>query len=104
MTKENIVITHAHRTAVGSLSKSLKNINAFQLGANVISEILKKSKINKDEIDEVVLGQVLTGGTGQNPADDGVLPPRCGEGSPVSAPSAVRDPQAPVPRRIRPPA
>ena len=68
MTKENIVITHAHRTAVGSLSKSLKNINAFQLGANVISEILKKSKINKDEIDEVVLGQVLTGGTGQNPA------------------------------------
>ncbi len=68
MIKDNIVITHALRTAVGSLSKSLKNINAFELGANVISEILKKSKLDKDEIDEIVLGQVLTGGTGQNPA------------------------------------
>ncbi len=65
---DKIVITQAQRTAVGSLNKSLKNIEAYELGAKVISEILKKSKLNKDEIDEVVLGQVLTGGTGQNPA------------------------------------
>ncbi len=65
---DNIVITQAQRTAVGSLNKSLKNIEAYELGAKVISEILKKSNLNKDEIDEVVLGQVLTGGTGQNPA------------------------------------
>ncbi len=68
MSKDKIVITQAKRTAVGSLSKSLKNIEAYQLGAKVISEILKKSQLNKEEIDEVVLGQVLTGGTGQNPA------------------------------------
>ena len=68
MSKDKIVITHAHRTAVGSLSKSLKNIEAYKLGAKVILEILKKSNINKQEIDEVILGQVLTGGTGQNPA------------------------------------
>ena len=65
---DKIVITQAQRTAVGSLNKSLKNIEAYELGAKVISEILKKSKLNKDEIDEVVLGQVLTGGAGQNPA------------------------------------
>ena len=68
MSKNKIIIAQAQRTAVGSLSKSLKNIEAYQLGARVISEILKKSQINKEEIDEVVLGQVLTGGAGQNPA------------------------------------
>ena len=68
MSKDKIVITQAKRTAVGSLSKSLKNIEAYQLGAKVISEIIKKSQFNEEEIDEVVLGQVLTGGTGQNPA------------------------------------
>ena len=68
MHNDKIVITQAQRTAVGSLSKSLKNIEAYKLGAKVISEILKKSQINKEEIDEVILGQVLTGGTGQNPA------------------------------------
>ena len=68
MSKDKIVITQAKRTAVGSLSKSLKNIEAYQLGAKVISEILKKSQLKKEDIDEVVLGQVLTGGAGQNPA------------------------------------
>jgi acetyl-CoA C-acetyltransferase len=65
---DKIVITQAYRTAIGSLNKTLKNVEAYKLGSRVILEILKKSKINESEIDEVVLGQVLTGGTGQNPA------------------------------------
>jgi acetyl-CoA C-acetyltransferase len=68
MNKKDIVITSASRTAVGSLGKSLKNIPSEELGAAVISEAIKKSKIKKDEVDEVIMGQVLTGGAGQNPA------------------------------------
>ena len=68
MKKNKIVITGACRTAVGSLGKSLKNIKSHELGAATISEALIRSKLKKTEIDEVVLGQVLTGNTGQNPA------------------------------------
>ncbi len=68
MNKSEVVITSAIRTAVGSLGKSLKNIPSEELGSAVISEAIKKSKINTSEIDEVIMGQVLTGGTGQNPA------------------------------------
>ena len=64
----SVVITSAVRTAVGSLGKSLKNLPANDLGASVISSSIEKSKLKKDEIDEVIMGQVLTGGTGQNPA------------------------------------
>jgi acetyl-CoA C-acetyltransferase len=68
MNNKDIVITSALRTAVGSLGKSLKNIPAAELGSTVISESIKNSKLKNDEIDEVIMGQVLTGGTGQNPA------------------------------------
>jgi acetyl-CoA C-acetyltransferase len=64
----SVVITSAVRTAVGSLGKSLKNISAHELGASVISESVKRSKINASDIDEIIMGQVLTGGAGQNPA------------------------------------
>ena len=63
-----VVITSANRTAVGSLGKSLKNIPANELGSSVISESIKRSKIKPDDVDEVIMGQVLTGGTGQNAA------------------------------------
>tara|TARA_B100000941_G_scaffold288390_1_gene265198 strand:+ start:1442 stop:2614 length:1173 start_codon:yes stop_codon:yes gene_type:complete len=63
-----ISITSAARTAVGSLGKSLKNNSAEELGAATIIENISRSKINKDEVDEVIFGQVLTGGAGQNPA------------------------------------
>jgi acetyl-CoA C-acetyltransferase len=53
---------------VGSLGKSLKNIPGHELGSAVISETIKQSNISKEDIDEVIMGQVLTGGTGQNPA------------------------------------
>jgi len=64
----SVVITSATRTAVGSLGKSLKNTPANELGSSVISEAIKRSKLKPDDIDEVIMGQVLTGGTGQNPA------------------------------------
>ncbi len=65
---KNVVITSAKRTAVGSLGKSLKNIKAEELGSAVISEAINESKLKKSEVDEVIMGQVLTGGSGQNPA------------------------------------
>ncbi len=68
MTENDIVITSANRTAVGSLGKSLKNISGEELGSSVISEAIKRSKIKPSEVDEIIMGQVLTGGTGQNPA------------------------------------
>jgi acetyl-CoA C-acetyltransferase len=64
----SVVITSATRTAVGSLGKTLKNIPANELGSAVISESIKRSKLKNEDVDEVIMGQVLTGGTGQNPA------------------------------------
>jgi len=63
-----VVITEAKRTAVGSLGKSLRNIQSFELGATVIKEFFNNSSLKKNDIDEVILGQVLTSGLGQNPA------------------------------------
>ncbi len=68
MNIKDIVITSALRTAVGTLGKSLKNISAKDLGSAVISELIKQCKLKSDEVDEVIMGQVLTGGAGQNPA------------------------------------
>ena len=65
---KTVVITSAMRTAIGSLGKSLKNISGDELGSTVIKENIKRSKISPEDVDEVILGQVLTGGTGQNPA------------------------------------
>ena len=64
----SVVITSAVRTAVGSLGKSFKNISAHELGSEVIKSAIKFSKINSKEVDETILGQVLTGSMGQNPA------------------------------------
>ena len=65
---KNIIITSCSRTAVGSLGKTLKNVKSEDLGAAVISNEIKNSKLSSNDIDEVIMGQVLTGGTGQNPA------------------------------------
>ncbi len=64
----SVVITSAVRTAIGSLGRSLKNVSGDELGSTVISEAIRASNIQKDEVDEIIMGQVLTGGTGQNPA------------------------------------
>jgi acetyl-CoA C-acetyltransferase len=63
-----IVIVAATRTALGSFGGSLSSVPAHRLGAEVIASLLQKTGINRDQIDEVILGQVLTAGSGQNPA------------------------------------
>ena len=65
---KDVLITSAKRTAVGSLGKSLKNVNAADLGSAVITSVIDELKIKSSDIDEVIMGQVLTGGSGQNPA------------------------------------
>ena len=65
---KEVVIVSAVRTPIGTYKGSLKDIKTDQLGSIVIEEILKKSKFDKTDIDEVIMGQVLTAGAGQNPA------------------------------------
>ena len=65
---KNVVITSAKRTAIGSFGKTLKNIKAEELGSTVISNIVDESNIKKSDFDEIIVGQVLTAGSGQNPA------------------------------------
>src|SRR5438445_2104774 len=64
----DIVITHATRTAIGKFGGSLAKIPAPDLGAAVIRALLAQSGIKPEQISEVILGQVLTAGSGQNPA------------------------------------
>ena len=67
-TNKNIVITSAARTAIGSFKGSLKDMQATDLGASVIKSVIKKSNLDFKDIDELIMGQVLTASTGQNPA------------------------------------
>jgi acetyl-CoA C-acetyltransferase len=80
-----IFIVSASRTAVGSLGKSLKNISAHNLGSSVISDVIKKINLNPKEIDEVVLGQVLSSAEGQNPARQAAIK----SGIPIETPAYV---------------
>ena len=66
--QKNVVITAAARTAIGTFRGSLKNLQAHDLGSVVIKETIKKSKLNSNDVDEIIMGQVLTGASGQNPA------------------------------------
>ena len=66
--KHEIVIVAATRTALGSFGGSLSSVPAHKLGAEVIASLLQKTGVNNDQVDEVILGQVLTAGSGQNPA------------------------------------
>jgi len=64
----NVVITSAIRTAIGTFCGSLKDMQANNLGALVIKAVMKKLNLNPDNVDELIMGQVLTSATGQNPA------------------------------------
>ena len=68
MTTNEVVIVSAVRTAVGSFGGALQNISAPKLGAIVIKDALQKAGIEFDQIDEVIMGNVLQAGLGQNPA------------------------------------
>ena len=80
---KKIIISSAVRTAIGSFGKTLKNTSAVELGSAVIYEAMKKSKIRPSEVDEVIMGQVLTAGCGQNPARQSAIK----SGVPVEKPS-----------------
>ncbi len=80
---KEVVIVSAVRTPIGAYKGSLKNIRPDQLGSIVIKGVLNKSNFSKEEIDEVILGQVLTAGNGQNPARQASIK----AGIPVSKPA-----------------
>jgi acetyl-CoA C-acetyltransferase len=65
---ENIVIVAAARTAIGNFNGTLANLPATTLGAKVIANLLERTGLQPNQVDEVILGQVLTAGVGQNPA------------------------------------
>ena len=68
MKDEDIVIVGAARTPVGSFNGSLSSLPAHQLGEVAIRAALERAGVKADEVDEVIMGQVLTAGQGQNPA------------------------------------
>ena len=70
---ESVVIVAAKRTAVGKFGGAFNNVSAADLGATVIRSLLESTGISGDQIDEVILGQVLTAGVGQNPARQSVI-------------------------------
>ena len=85
MSKKSIevVIVSATRTPIGTYKGSLKKLRCNELGSIVIKDVLKKSKYTADEIDEVIMGQVLTAGVGQNPARQAAI----NAGIPISKPA-----------------
>jgi len=87
MTKEldDVVITSALRTPIGTYRASLKEISADKLGSICIKEVIKNSKLKADDIEQVVMGQVLTAAAGQNPARQALV----NAGIPVSKPAHI---------------
>ena len=81
----DVVITAALRTPIGTYKGSLKGLSADKLGALAIKESVYKSKLKSDDIDEVIMGHVLTSGLGQNPARQASIQ----AGIPVSKPAHI---------------
>ncbi len=65
---DSVVIVNSKRTSVGSFQGSLSSLPAPKLGAQVIKNLLETTSIKKEEVDEVIMGEVLTAGVGQAPA------------------------------------
>ena len=82
---DDVVITSALRTPIGTYKGSLKSISADKLGALAIKEVVYSSKLKVDEVDEVIMGHVLTSGLGQNPARQASIH----AGIPVSKPAHI---------------
>ena len=79
----DIVIVAAARTAVGKFGGSLSKIPASDLGAIVLKALLERARLTGDQVSEVILGQVLQAGTGQNPARQAVIKAGLGNGVPA---------------------
>ncbi|PID46188.1 MAG: acetyl-CoA C-acyltransferase [Proteobacteria bacterium] len=70
---DDVVIVAASRTAIGNFGGTLAGVPAQQLGAKVVADLLAKTGVDGGSVDEVILGQVLTAGSGQNPARQSVI-------------------------------
>jgi len=70
---DSVVIVAAARTAVGKFGGAFNNVSAVELGATVIRSLLERTRVKGEQINEVILGQVLTAGVGQNPARQSVI-------------------------------
>ena len=81
----DIVLTAALRTPIGTYKGSLKNLSADKLGTVAIKEVIHKSKLKPEDVDEVIMGQVLTAAAGQNPARQAAIH----SGIPVSKPAHI---------------
>lgn len=68
MSNIEVVIASAARTPIGSFNGSLKDLSSVDLGSTVIKEVIKRANIEEDEVDQVIMGNVLQSGLGQNPA------------------------------------
>src|SRR5712671_297309 len=68
-----VVITAAVRTAVGKFGGSIAKVPAADLGAHVLKALLARSGVQPNQISEVIMGQVLTAGVGQNPARQALI-------------------------------
>jgi len=79
----DIVIVAAARTAVGKFGGSLAKVPAAELGATVLKVLLERAKLTGEQVSEVILGQVLQAGTGQNPARQAVIKGGLGNGVPA---------------------
>ena len=82
---DDVVITSALRTPIGTYKGSLKDLSADKLGAQAIKGVIHKSNLKSDQIDEVIMGHVLTSGLGQNPARQASIH----AGIPVSKPAYI---------------
>jgi acetyl-CoA C-acetyltransferase len=71
--ERRVVIVEAVRTAIGNFNGALSTVPAHVLGASVIKALCERSGVKPESIDEVILGQVLTAGSGQNPARQSVI-------------------------------
>ncbi|CAM5101672.1 unnamed protein product [Eretmochelys imbricata] len=80
---EAVVLVSAARTPVGSFNGALSTMHAHELGSIVIKEVLKRANVNPEEVSEVIFGQVLTAGAGQNPVRQASV----GAGIPYAVPS-----------------
>ena len=81
---QEVVIVAAKRTAVGSFGGSLAKIASPELGATVIKALLAETGVTADAVSEVILGQILTAGTGQNPARQALIK----AGLPITTPAS----------------
>ena len=79
----DVVIVSACRTAIGDFLGALSSVSATELGAIVIKEAIRRAGIRDDDVDEVIMGNVISAGLGQNPARQAMIH----GGIPVSVPA-----------------